>query len=327
MSMVNRTSGGIVAALFLFTAALLAVSTASAQDAQEQPIASPAVSVVEAPAEIQSAQVAEHAEAEEGIPVAAPAVFTLPIGEKGLPVTNSILMGWIVSICLIVGVRLAVGRPKLVPGFAQSVVESIVEALRGLMEMIVGPKMIGKTFPLLIALFTFILIQNWCGLLPGLGAVGLREGGHIVPFLRPANADLNMAFALTLVHFLAWTYFVMRYAGPKVLFLDLFGNKAPKSELPLAMYLSMFVLFAFVGCIEVISLVFRNVSLPLRLFGNIFGGDNLMEHMTNMAGWIVPIPFYFMELLVGVVQAMVFTILVAVYIGQICNHSEEGHAH
>ena len=326
MSMVNRISGGIVAALFLFSAALLTVSTASAQNAEEKPVAAQTVSAAGAPAHTGGAQAGETA-AEEGIPVVAPAVFTLPIGEKGLPVTNSILMGWIVSICLIIGVRLAVGRPKLVPGFAQNVVESIVEALRDLMEMIVGPKMIGKTFPLFIGLFTFILIQNWCGLLPGLGAVGFREGGHIVPFLRPANADLNMAFALTLVHFLAWTYFVMRYAGPKVLFLDLFGNKAPKSELPKAMYLSMFLLFGFVGCIEVISLIFRNVSLPLRLFGNIFGGDNLMEHMTSMAGWIVPVPFYFMELLVGVVQAMVFTILVAVYIGQICNHSEEEHSH
>jgi len=69
------------------------------------------------------------------------------------------------------------------------------------------------------------------------------------------------------------------------------------------------------------------VSLPLRLFGNIFGGDNLIEHMTGLAGWLVPIPFYFMEVLVGVVQALVFTILVSVYIAQNCNHSEEEHGH
>ncbi|HNX05204.1 MAG TPA: F0F1 ATP synthase subunit A [Opitutales bacterium] len=321
--MVNRTFRGIFAALILFAGQLATVSAVASQGEDANALAAESHA---ATASVHDEAVGEEA-AQEGIPVAAPAVFTIPIGEKGLPITNSILMSWLVSIGLIIVVRVAVGKPKLVPGFAQGVVESIVEALRDLLEMIVGPKMIGKTFPILVGLFTFILIQNWSGLLPGLGAVGIREGGHIVPFLRPANADINMAFALTLVHFLAWTYFVMRYAGPKTLFLDLFGNKAPKSELPVAMYFSMFALFAFVGCIEVISLVFRNVSLPLRLFGNIFGGDNLMEHMTGLAGWFVPIPFYFMEILVGLVQAMVFTILVAVYIGQICNHSEEEHSH
>jgi F-type H+-transporting ATPase subunit a len=285
-----------------------------------------AVSQVPPSTEMAVEQAPSGSKAEEGIPVAPPALFTIPIGEKGLPFTNSMAMTWAVSILLIVGLRLAVGHPKLIPGRAQTVVEVMISALRDLIEMIVGPKMIGKTFPLLICLFTFILIQNWCGLIPGIGAVGFVENGRIVPFLRPGNADMNMVFALTLVHFVAWLYFVLRYAGPKTLFLDIFGNKAPKSEVPKAMYMMMFVLFAFVGCIELISLVFRNVSLPLRLFGNIFGGDNLMEHMTNLAGWFVPIPFYFMELLVGIVQAMVFTILVSVYIGQICNHSEE-HEH
>ena len=270
---------------------------------------------------------AETEAVDEGVPVAAETLFTIPVGKNGLPFTNSMAMSWVVSILLIIGIRLTVGRPKLVPGKGQAIVEAMVSWLRDLIEMIVGPKMIGKTFPLLIGLFTFILIQNWCGLIPGIGAVGIMENGHLKPFLRPGNADMNMVFGLTLVHLLAWFYFVLRYAGPKALFLDIFGNKAPKSEVPRTMYIAMFAVFACVGVIEVISIIFRNVSLPLRLFGNIFGGDNLMEHMTNLAGWLVPIPFYFMELLVGIVQAMVFTILVAVYIGQVCNHSEEAEAH
>jgi F-type H+-transporting ATPase subunit a len=265
--------------------------------------------------------------AHSGIPVVAPVLFEIPI-LGGLPVTNTMAMSWVVSLVLILGLRLAVGRCSLVPGKAQAVVETLVSTMRDLVEMIVGPKMLPKVFPLLICLFLFILTQNWCGLFPGIGAVGSAgEHGELVPFLRPANSDLNMAFALTLIHFVAWLYFVLRYAGPKTLFLDLFGNKAPKNEVPYAMYLAMFVVFAAVGLIEVVSLLFRNVSLPLRLFGNIFGGDNLIEHMTGLAGWLVPIPFYFMEVLVGVVQALVFTILVSVYIGQICNHSEEEHGH
>lgn len=269
---------------------------------------------------------AAAAEAHEGVPLKPDVLFTIPMGAKGLPFTNSMAMTWAVSILLIVGLRLVVGHPKIVPGTAQSILESMITMLREMLEMIVGPKMIGKVFPLLICLFTFILIMNWSGLLPGLNAVGFYENGRLVPFLRPGNADLNMTLGLTLVHFLAWTYFVMRYAGPKVLFLETFGNKAPKSEVPTPIYLFMFVLFAGVGIIEVISIVFRNISLPFRLYGNIYGGDNLMESMTTIQGWLVPIPFYFMELLVGFVQALVFTILVSVYIGQVCNHAEEEHA-
>jgi F-type H+-transporting ATPase subunit a len=321
MPFVNRAFRGIFAALILFSGQLFANSAAASVDEEATPLASETVSASEA---LPSGHAVAESEAKKGVPMAAEPLFTIPLGEKGLPITNSILMSWIVSIGLIVVFRLAIGRPKLVPGRAQAALEAVIETLRELLEMIVGPKMIGRTFPLLIGLFTFILIQNWCGLIPGVGTIGIHRGGEFIPLLRPANADLNMTLGLTLVHFVAWTYFVMRYAGPKVLFLDLFGNKAPKGELPTPLYLFMFVLFGLVGFIEVISLVFRNVSLPFRLFGNIFGGDNLME---SMMGWGVPVPFYFMEILVGLVQALVFTILVSVYIGQICNHGEEHASH
>jgi F-type H+-transporting ATPase subunit a len=317
MPFVNRIIRGIFAALILSSGQFFPHCAGAASVDVDKAVAAAVVTVPESAAP-------EVAEAKESIPVAPEVVFTIPLGEKGLPITNSILMSWIVSIGLIAAFRIAISRPKLVPGRAQAAVEAVIEALRDLLEMIVGPKMIGKTFPLLIGLFTFILIQNWCGLIPGVGSIGFHEGGKFVPLLRPANADLNMTLGLTLVHFVAWTYFVMRYAGPKVLFLDLFGNKAPKGELPAPLYMAMFVMFGLVGLIEVISLVFRNVSLPFRLFGNIFGGDNLMS---SMMGWGIPIPFYFMELLVGLVQALVFTILVSVYIGQICNHEEEHAAH
>jgi len=312
MPFVNRIFRGILAVL-IFSSGQFSPSFAGAASIDvDKAVAAEAVTVPEA------------AEAKESIPVAPEIVFTIPLGEKGLPITNSILMSWIVSIGLIAAFRIAIGHPKLVPGRAQAAVESVIEALRELLEMIVGPKMIGKTFPLLIGLFTFILIQNWCGLLPGVGSIGFHEGDKFVPLLRPANADLNMTLGLTLVHFVAWGYFVMRYAGPGMLLFDLFGNKAPKDELNPVMYFVMTILFGLVGFIEVISLVFRNVSLPFRLFGNMFGGDNLVG---SMMGWGISIPFYFMEILVGLVQALVFTILVSVYIGQVCNHGEEHAAH
>jgi F-type H+-transporting ATPase subunit a len=248
----------------------------------------------------------------------------------GLPITNSMVMSWVISLFIILAVRMLVGKPQLVPSAGQAVVENLLGGIRDIMEPIVGKALIGKVFPVLIGFFTFILIQNWSGLLPGVGAFGFYdEHGHLIYWMRPGNADLNMTVALAILSAtVGWTYFVLRYAGLKTLLLDLFGNKADPREVPKAIYILLFPVFFGVGLIEVISILFRNVSLSFRLFGNVFGGENLLASMTELAGWIVPIPFYFLELLIGGVQALVFTLLTAVYIGLICNHGDdEGHAH
>lgn len=249
------------------------------------------------------------------------------------PVTNAMVTSWVVSIFLIVLVRGLIGRkPTLIPGKGQAVVESLVQTLRDIFEPIVGKGMIRVTFPLLAAYFIFILIQNWSGLIPGVGVFGTYGAdGHLDYWFRPGNADLNMTLALALVSFVAWLYFVLRYAGPGTLFYDLFGNKADKREVPFPLYLFLFFIFFAVGIIEVISILFRPVSLSFRLFGNVYGGENLLTSMTDMAGWIVPVPFYFLELLIGFVQALVFALLVSVYIGLVCNHEGgdhgSGHSH
>jgi F-type H+-transporting ATPase subunit a len=122
-----------------------------------------------------------------------------------------------------------------------------------------------------------------------------------------------------------WFYFIMRYAGPRAVLYDLFGNKADKKGLPAVIYYFLFVLFFGVGLIEIISILVRPVSLSFRLFGNILGGENLIHAMYGMQKWVLPVPFYFLELLIGFVQALVFTLLVSVYIGLICNHGDEEH--
>lgn len=251
-------------------------------------------------------------------------------GLFGLPITNSMVMSWAISLLIILGVRVLVGRPSLIPSAGQAVVENLLSGLRDIITPIVGNDMIRRVFPLLIGLFVFILIHNWSGLLPGVGAFGfVDESGQLKYWMRPGNADLNMTIALALVAAVAaWLYFVLRYAGPKTLLHDLFGNKADAGEVPKVIYLLLFPIFFFVGLVEVVSILFRPVSLSFRLFGNIFGGENLLANMTELAGWIVPVPFYFLELLIGIVQALVFTLLTAVYIGLICNHESEGeHAH
>ena len=248
----------------------------------------------------------------------------------GLPLTNSMVMSWVISLAIILAIRAMVGRPQLIPSAGQAVIENLLGGIRDIMEPIVGKQLIGKAFPMLIGFFTFILIQNWSGLLPGVGAFGFYdEHGHLIYWMRPGNADLNMTIALAILSAtVGWTYFVFRYAGIKALLFDLFGNKADPNEVPKVIYILLFPIFFGVGIIEIISILFRNVSLSFRLFGNVFGGENLIASMTEMAAWIVPIPFYFLEILIGGVQALVFTLLTAVYIGLICNHGdEEGHAH
>lgn len=245
----------------------------------------------------------------------------------GLPITNAMITSWVLSVLFILVIRAMVKKPQLIPTKGQYVVETLVEGVQGLIEPIVGKHLVKPTFPLLVGFFTFILLHNWSGLLPGVGTIGtVGDDGHFNYFMRPANADLNMTLALALVHFAAWIYFVMRYAGPKVLIFDLFGNKAERKETPTILFYFLTLVFLMVGVIEVISIVFRNVSLPFRLFGNVFGGENLLHSMTGLVGWVVPVPFYFLELLIGFVQALVFTLLVSVYIGLICNHDSEEHA-
>lgn len=245
----------------------------------------------------------------------------------GLPLTNTILTTWAISLVLIIAVRTLVGRPKLIPGKWQAVVENILEQLKELLLPIVGKKAFPMTFPLLIGLFLFILIHNWSGLIPGVGVFGFYdEKENLKYWMRPANSDLNATLGMAIVAMIAWLFISLKVAGPKFFVWELFGNKADKKETPSIIYFMLTPIFLLVGVIEIVSIAFRPVSLSFRLYGNVYGGENLLTSMTGMAPYIVPIPFYVYELLVGVVQALIFTLLVAIYIGLMTNHDEE-HAH
>jgi F-type H+-transporting ATPase subunit a len=254
----------------------------------------------------------------------------------GVPISNSIFTTWLIAALIIIAIRLAVGTPKLIPGKGQAVVEGMAQGLRDALEPIVGKKMIGKTFPLLCGFFVFILLMNWSGLLPGVGTIKFQHDGHWLDAIRPANSDLNTTLALSVLSFVAWTYFVLRYAGFKVLVFDLFGNKADKKEVGMLMWVLLIPIFFAVGGIEVVSIAFRLISLSFRLFGNVFGGENLIHALSDpstlgaLATYVVPAMAGLLEVLVGLIQAFVFTLLSAVYIGLICNHEgghDEDHAH
>ena len=262
----------------------------------------------------------------EGVSPKATDLFNL----FGFPISNSILTTWIIAALIIIGVRLAVGTPKFIPSKGQGVVEGMASGLREALEPIVGKKMIGKTFPILCGFFVFILLMNWSGLLPGVGTIKYHGEHGWLDAIRPANSDLNTTLALSVVSFLAWTYFVLRYAGVRVLVFDLFGNKSDKKEIGLPMWILLSFIFLGVGGIEVVSIAFRLISLSFRLYGNVFGGENLIHSLGGIAPYVVPALAALLEILVGVIQAFVFTLLSAVYIGLICNHEgghDEEHAH
>lgn len=268
-----------------------------------------------------------HANEGEGV---SPAAAKLVDFGNGWAITSSMATGWAVSALLIALILFAVRRPQVLPTKSQAVFESMLEMLRDLFEPIVGKKAFPASFPLLVTLFVFILIQNWMGLLPGVGTIGWETGysnGHeeFIPWIRPFTSDFNGTIALALVSFGAYLIIILKYAGPKVILWDLFGNKADKKETPAWLYPALSLIFLVVGCIEVFSILIRPFTLSVRLFGNVFGGENLL-HGTSFL-----FVFYFMELLVGLIQAVVFTLLSSVYIGLICNHGddhdhEEGHA-
>ena len=267
---------------------------------------------------------ATFAFASEGEGVAAAANKLVDFG-NGWAITNSMATGWVTSAVIIGIILLAVRKPQILPTKSQAVFESLLEGLRDLFEPIIGKKAFPAAFPLLVTLFIFILINNWMGLLPGVGTVGWGHDvdGHFhltQPWIRPFNADFNGTIALALVSFGAYLIIIFKYAGPKLILWDLFGNKADKAETPAWLYPFLSLVFLIVGCIEVFSIAIRPFTLSVRLFGNVFGGENLL-HGT---GFIFV--FYFMELLVGLIQAVVFTLLSSVYIGLICNHGDE-HEH
>ena len=248
----------------------------------------------------------------------------------GFPVTNSMVVTWFVALGLIVFAQLATRNMKPVPEGAQNFLEWLVESLFGFLEGLLGAQLAKKTFWFFGTVFIFILASNWLGLVPGVGSMGwghyTAEGFQLEePFFRGANADVNLTLAMALVFFACWIVWGLQALGPMGFFKEMF---APKGTTTGALKVLMVVVFFAAGLLEVISILFRPVSLSFRLYGNIFAGETMLETMAQVPyiAWLVQIPFYFLELLVGLVQALVFMLLTAVFTLLICQHHEEGSA-
>ena len=248
----------------------------------------------------------------------------------GFPVTNSMVVTWIVALGLMLFAQLATRRMKEVPDGLQNFLEWLIEGLYRFLEGILGPHLVRRTFWFFGTIFIFILAANWVGLVPGIGSIGwghqTPDGFQLEqPFFRGANADVNLTLAMALVFFAGWIVWALRDLGPVGFLKELFAPKGTTTGILKAL---MVVVFFAAGCLEVVSILFRPVSLSFRLYGNIFAGETVLETMAAVPriGWLVQIPFYFMELLVGLVQALVFMLLTAVFTLLICQHHEEGSA-
>ena len=169
-------------------------------------------------------------------------------------------------------------------------------------------------------------------MIPGVGTIGWgipnAQGGldHISrPLYRGVNADLNMTLAMAVIFFVCWVVWALQANGPGGFVMHIFG---PKGKTEGFMKVMMIAVFIVVGFLEIVSIMFRPVSLSFRLYGNVFAGESMLESMAALVpslGWLIPVPFYFMELLVGIVQALVFMLLTAVFTLLICQHEEGRH--
>jgi F-type H+-transporting ATPase subunit a len=268
------------------------------------------------------AEPAHHAE--HGLPALAPRLGAT----NSSFVTSSMIETWAVALALIIFAQMATRKMQLVPAGAQNFLEWLVESLYEFLEGIIGSELVKKTFWFFATVFIFILFTNWCGLIPGIGTIGwgVNEGHGLeieTPLLRGGNADLNMTLAMSMIFFACWIVWAFQAQGVKGMFLELFG---PKGDTTGFLKVLMIVVFFLVGFLEVLSILFRPISLSFRLYGNIFAGENMLESMARLVpgfGWLLPVPFYFMELLVGVVQALVFMLLTAVFTMLICMHEEK----
>ena len=261
--------------------------------------------------------------AEEGghhaLPLYADRVF------DGLPITNSMLMVWAAVLLVILFAKVATRQMALIPAGLQNLAEWLVESLYDFLEGILGAHLVKRTFWFFGGVFILILFTNWIGLLPGVGTLKYGESA----ILRGGNADLNMTASLALIFTALWFYWALSENGLVGFLKHIF---APKGEFKGFMKAFMIVIFFVVGVIEVFSILLRPVALSFRLFGNIYAGENMLETMMTLVpkqiAFLPALPFYFLELLVGLIQALVFMLLTSVFLKLICEHDdhhEEAH--
>ncbi len=220
-------------------------------------------------------------------------------------VTNTLLVSWTI-ILLLIGLSLYLYKNlKKVPKGLQNLIEWVFEKLLGMIEAVTqSRKQALQFFPIVATIFIFVILSNWIEIVPGLGTIGIygEHHGHVmlIPFIRSSSADLNVTLAIAIVSVMATQIF-----GIMALGLFKYGGKFINFHGPINF---------FVGILELISEMAKMVSFSFRLFGNIFAGEVLLLVVGFLVPYVVPLPFLFLEIFVGFVQALVFSMLTLVFL-------------
>ena len=245
-----------------------------------------------------------------------------PLAVTQFAVTNTLLSAWVASIVIILFFVLGARKKAMVPGRFQSVVESIFEGVLSFASSVLGQDMARKAFPVVATIFFFVLFNAWIALflVPLYQAVGFGSGGlwdfelkaHLI---RPAGTDINMPLALALISFVFVEYWGLRVLGLgyfKKFFA--FGNLLRGRPSGL--------IDVFVGILELISELVRIVSFTFRLFGNMTAGEILVVMITFLVPFVANIFVFGLELLVGLIQAVIFAGLTLVFLSLAVHHEE-----
>jgi F-type H+-transporting ATPase subunit a len=241
----------------------------------------------------------------------------------GFPITNTLVAAWL-TITVLIGVFFAATRKiKLIPSRLQTLLEFAIGGLLNFCQSVAGEKNGRRFFPIVATIFLFVLMNAWLSLLPGFGSVEVitAEGEH-VHLLRGANTDINVPLALALVSFVFVEYFGLRSHGLR--YLGKFINVGQFFRSMGQLFRGRFKaglsgLFSgavniFVGILETLSELIRIVSFTFRLFGNMTAGEILLLIVAFLVPWVLALPFYGLELLVGFVQALIFAGLTLVFV-------------
>jgi F-type H+-transporting ATPase subunit a len=230
--------------------------------------------------------------------------------------TNSYLLS-LISFVILVSIAVTLKKDiSLVPGRLQSIFELMAEQLLGLMDGLLGDRRKSeKYFPVVATVFLFILCSNWLGLLPGVGSVLIKEAGEhagevkMIPLFRAPGADLNFTIALAMVAMLFVQFFGIVALGVRKYSNKFFTLKNP--------------IYTFVGLLELLSEFVKIISFSFRLFGNVFAGEVLLGIVGFLAPYFIPLPFLFLEVFVGFIQAFIFSMLTLVFIAMsVADHEE-----
>ena len=224
------------------------------------------------------------------------------------PITNTLLSSFLIAGILLVMALFVRKNLSLVPGRIQNFLEIIIENILKIMDSVLTDMRISEKYlPLVATIFLFVLISNWLGLIPGVGSFGLN-GEHLKPIFRPPSSDLNFTIALAAIAVLSVNVFAVLAIGFKKHFSKFFTLKNP--------------IFSFIGLLEFFSEFVKVISFSFRLFGNIFAGKVLLLIVAFLIPYFVPLPFLFLELFIGFIQAFIFAMLTLVFIAMAIQTTE-----